>query len=153
MCNVQSTKYNVHSTKWGSVIEIAPLMMTSPVCKEVTFVNLVTSDNNLSQTQSIFGPSTTNLWHVMGLSRGTEQVTQIDRRTCGSTFTNTHVLTINTSYIPQVDLVILFNRTHLAGGDRYRDKVKNYTMGNQHPGEQMSAYTKDKTILDRAKGQ
>jgi len=89
----------------------------------------------------------------MGLSRGTEQVTQIDRHTCGSTFTNTHVLTINTSYIPQVDLVRLFNRTHLARGDRYRDKVKNYTMGNQHPGEQMSAYTKDKTILDRAKGQ
>jgi hypothetical protein len=94
MCNVQSTKFNVHSTNWGSVIEIAPLMMSSPVCKEVTFVNSVTSDDNLSQTQSIFGPSTTNLWHVMGLSRRTEQVTQIDRRTCGSTFTNTHVLTI-----------------------------------------------------------
>ena len=98
MCNVQSTKYNVHSTKWGSVIETAPLMMSSPVCKEVTFMDLVTSDNNLSQTQFIFGPSTTNLWHVMGLSRGIEQVTQIDRRACGSTFANTHVLTINPSY-------------------------------------------------------
>ena len=136
------------------MIEIAPLMMSSPVmsyhanlqqseqhrtvCEEILVVyggvtNLVTPDDNVSR-------NTIRLWICLQqtfdtswrLSRATNHETQIDKRACASAFVIAPTSPLDTSYDTQIDLVKLFGITDLAGGDRYRDEVKNNTLGNQH---------------------
>jgi hypothetical protein len=93
--------------------------------------NLVTPDDKVSwnmirlwtRLQQAFDTS----WR---LSRATDHETRIDKRACPSAFIIMFISTLDTSCNSWVDLVKLFKLTNLTGGDRYKDEVKNDTLGN-----------------------
>jgi hypothetical protein len=96
-------------------------------------MNLVTPDDKVSRNtirlrtrpQQTFDTS----WR---LSRATNHGTRIDERARASAFVISFISTLDTSCNTRIDLVKLFEVTDLTGGDRYKDEVKNDTLGNRH---------------------
>ncbi|KAH8085767.1 hypothetical protein HD553DRAFT_323598 [Filobasidium floriforme] len=115
-----------------------------------TVTNLVTPDDKVSRNtirhRVRLQPAFDTSWR---LSRATNHETRIDKRARASASVISFIPTLDTSCDSQIDLVKLFEVTDLTGGDRYKDEIKNDTLGKPTSKERTSAYTKDETTLDR----